>query len=494
MNMILYMGTGGSLLILAVIAFRRLFLRKAPKSMLVFLWLIVLARLLIPLAIPVSWYPAAGSFGLSAESSWAEANGQSLSLPPYTVASDVLTETKSQKPVRFQPVLLLLSVWLFGMTVTFVAILRNHLKWLKIYRMSLPVIGQDIVEWQQLHSGHRQIQIRQSDQIHSPLTYGLFRPVILLPEEYSRENRDELSYILTHEWIHIRRAHVAVKYAVCFAVSIYWFNPLVWIMSCLLDRDLELSCDEEVIRPYDRRSKKEYAMLLIRQAEKSSALLPTGVCFSKHSELEERIEAIMNTTHYSSKLVMTATALILCMAATFTVSAQETRETEPVSGAAFLLNTVIPSLKTSPMAPEASWETPKAAVSGNNTTSVVSGEDIVRLAESYLGAPYQYGGTDLYNGIDCSGFVTEIYGKAGIILPHPMEQLAEEGTLVPSDTAVSGDVVLYSRVNEDNSSTLVHVAIYAGNGQVIHASNVKDGVKMSNIDYRTPYQIMRILK
>lgn len=253
----------------------------------------------------------------------------------------------------------------------------------------------------------------------------------------------------------------------------------------LLDRDLELSYDESVIRSTGSRTKKEYALLLIRQAEKQTAAIPAGACFSRRSELEERIESIMKTKHCSSKVWIPAVAMMLCMMTTFTVSASGTNTEPPAQG-----------MKTAAIAAvsaEASEAHEKTADAANPMISTVTGEEITKLAQKYLGAQYEYAGTNLSTGADSSGFVKAIYGEGGIDLPHGTEELAREGVTVPAESAAPGDVVLYSQTNEDHTSSVNHAAIYLGSGRIIHSSNKKEGVKISEISYRTPYEIRRII-
>ena len=110
-------------------------------------------------------------------------------------------------------------------------------------------------------------------------------------------------------------------------------------------------------------------------------------------------------------------------------------------------------------------------------SSVVSGtrEKIVNYALSYVGAvPYVYGGSSLESGVDCSGFVQQIFKKVGINLPHSSDQQGTKGTGVSSSNMEPGDIVYYGG----------HVAIYIGDGKVVHASNEKTGVKVSDWNYR----------
>lgn len=114
--------------------------------------------------------------------------------------------------------------------------------------------------------------------------------------------------------------------------------------------------------------------------------------------------------------------------------------------------------------------------------------ELCEFAKQYVGNPYVWGGTSLTKGADCSGFVLAVFAEYGISLPHYSVAQSKEGTAIGIDEVLPGDLIFYS-----NGSTINHVAIYIGNGQVIHASSPKTGIKISNYNYRTPVKARRIL-
>ena len=114
--------------------------------------------------------------------------------------------------------------------------------------------------------------------------------------------------------------------------------------------------------------------------------------------------------------------------------------------------------------------------------------DLVNYAKQFLGNPYVWGGTSLTKGADCSGFVLSIMKKYGVSLPHHSGSQAQCGKKVSLSEAQPGDLVFYAKNGKIN-----HVAIYIGGGQVIHASNPRTGIKISNVSYRTPYSVRRVL-
>lgn len=128
-----------------------------------------------------------------------------------------------------------------------------------------------------------------------------------------------------------------------------------------------------------------------------------------------------------------------------------------------------------------------AAAQSSVTYSVGEGSEMgVAVAEyalQFVGNPYVYGGTSLTNGADCSGFVMSVYANFGVSLPHSSAADRTQGYAVEGlENAQPGDLICYSG----------HVALYIGNGQIVHASNKKTGIKVSQADYRKILAIRRI--
>lgn len=121
------------------------------------------------------------------------------------------------------------------------------------------------------------------------------------------------------------------------------------------------------------------------------------------------------------------------------------------------------------------------SASSGSTSS--SGQSVVNYASQFLGNPYVYGGTSLTSGADCSGFVMSVYAHFGVSLPHSSNALRSSGYSVSYDSMQPGDIICYNG----------HVAIYAGNNTVIHASNPADGIKYTSpANYRPVVAVRRI--
>ncbi len=118
-----------------------------------------------------------------------------------------------------------------------------------------------------------------------------------------------------------------------------------------------------------------------------------------------------------------------------------------------------------------------------------SGADIAAYAQKFVGNPYVYGGTSLTNGTDCSGFTQTVYAHFGISIPRVSRDQATAGKKVSLDSLQPGDLIFYT-----GNGRINHVAMYIGGGKVVHASNKKEGIKISAYNYRTPYCARRIVE
>ena len=123
--------------------------------------------------------------------------------------------------------------------------------------------------------------------------------------------------------------------------------------------------------------------------------------------------------------------------------------------------------------------------SSSSTSSRAAG--IVSYAMQFLGNPYVWGGTSLTNGTDCSGFTMGIYSHFGYYLPRTSAAQATATRSVSSSEVQVGDLFFYG------SGSVSHVALYIGGGQIIHASNARDGIKISSAYYRQPLKIGRVM-
>ena len=311
------MSAAGGVMILAIVVIRALALERLPKRTFTALWALVLARLLLPFSLPspLSVYSLLGRRTAVGAAGTAPIPDLPLSVPAAGTAGGLEAAASSAPPFP-----LWAAVWAGGTVLLAVAMAVLYWRCRREFAAALPV--EDPLAYQLLADCRlrRPAVLRQSDRVSTPLTYGLLRPVILLPKTMDFSDREALRYVLAHEAVHIRRMDGAAKLVLAAALCLHWCNPLVWAMYVLANRDIELSCDEAVVRLFGREARAAYARTLIRMEEDRSRRAILFSHFSKNA-IEERIVSIMKTRKTSLPSALLAAALIVCVAGGFATSA-----------------------------------------------------------------------------------------------------------------------------------------------------------------------------
>ena len=237
--------------------------------------------------------------------------------------AQAMIEQQSAPTEQIAPALpvvpLLTTIWLVGLALSGLFFIVLYVKQRRKFLTSLPLENEFLANWQQTHKLKRQIRVRSSDQIATPLTYGILSPVILLPKNMNWLDEKGLSHILAHELIHIKRFDALKKLLLAAVLCVHWFNPLVWLMYILFNRDLELACDEGVIRLFGEEAKPQYAFTLI-SAQEQLAYPPLHNAFGKYA-IEERIHAIMRSRKASFAGILAAFLLVVSITMIFATSA-----------------------------------------------------------------------------------------------------------------------------------------------------------------------------
>lgn len=359
---LLQMSIQAAIMIIVISLIRKISIYRLPKKVFLILWGIVILRLTIPFSIPspFSIYTQLARYTpiqehLSSEqplSLFIEQTAAADTINPvnhlisHPVNSahaseqiDIISNTtlpvsefpeenmsvydghsKSKPPelLSYLPKIFWLS-GMFGIGCFFI------ITWLRCRRefsASFPVADDFVRIWRTLHPLRRTYSIRQTDRIRSPLTYGILRPVILLPKYADRTDTDKLHYILLHEYMHIRHFDALFKLILAAALSIHWFNPFVWLMYLLANRDLELICDEAVLLAASGDRRSSYAMTLIHMEEQKAARFSFYSAFSE-TFIEERIKSIMKTKKTTIPSLLTAVLLTTTITGAFATSAAD---------------------------------------------------------------------------------------------------------------------------------------------------------------------------
>lgn len=317
---LLQMSFLGTVIILLIVVLRAVLINRLPKKTFLILWWIALIRLLVPFSIK-----SVTSIYSLFQSIYSDINpvrtAQTTTFLPINGNMPEIANGLSEAMVqRTESISILSVIWLAGLLLCFGFFAVSYIKCYREFRFSLPVENDILEAWKEKHPLKRSLSIRQTETIAAPLSYGVIRPVILMPKNTEWKNIYQLRYVLEHEYVHIRRLDMLTKLIMIAAVCIHWFNPLVWVMYILFNRDLELSCDETVVRRFGMDIKSVYATALISMEEKKSGLTPLCNSFSKNA-IEERIRAIMKIKKTSKFAVMISAVLVIGVTGGFATSA-----------------------------------------------------------------------------------------------------------------------------------------------------------------------------
>lgn len=330
---LLKMSFSGTVLILVILVIRAAAVERLPKKTFLILWWAAFARLLIPFSVPSAFsaYSLVERIGIGQK----EFYGISLS----DFALSAVSGRDSQAGIQIQRKIqegrdasIWVFLWAVGMLLCALFFMIVYLRCYREFRTSLPVYDTFARQWLEEHPLRRSVEIRQSERISSPLTYGIFRPVILVPKDIEWWEKTQLRYVLLHEYVHICRLDALAKLIAVAAVCIHWFNPFVWVLYVLFNRDIELTCDEAVVRRSGVSARSVYARVLIGMMEKKNGFTPFGNHFSRNA-IEERITAIMRTKKMTMGAAVLSAAVLITTLTVFATSAREEQpEAEEAAG------------------------------------------------------------------------------------------------------------------------------------------------------------------
>ena len=335
---LLDMSVAGGVVILAVIVLRALGQNRLPKATFTVLWTVALLRLFIPAAVPsavsvYAWFPPQAEAAETAPAAVtpAPAEDRPAVLPaadrgPSEAAEQVSPAARDAAAIPWRTVL-----WAAGALGCGGFFAGAYVHSRRKFREAVAAEDGFVRRWQESHPLHRRVSVRLSGRVDAPMTYGLFRPVILLPAGLDWRDEKGLGFILAHEYGHIRRLDGLRKLVLTAAVCLHWFNPLVWAMFILANRDMEMACDEQVVRAMETHTRADYARTLIRMEEARAGLMPLVSHFSANA-MEERITAIMKSKKLTAWAVILSLILTVGVTAVFATSAPETEPAETPYG------------------------------------------------------------------------------------------------------------------------------------------------------------------
>ena len=311
---ILDMSKVASVSILVVLAVR-LLLKRAPKVFSYALWAVVLFRLLCPFSIGQTTLSLVPEITPTAETY--ELNDEPISMADagsavYKAIGDALNgglgvqrihTTEVEADGSFRVVTAdWYDVWILAgqyvwLAVLLVLLLRSGISYRKVKRsigVSIPLRD----------------NIFLADDLGSPFVVGLFRPKIYLPSNLTEE---EQSYIILHEQHHIRRGDHIFKALAFIALCLHWFNPLVWVAFILAGKDMEMSCDEAVIRKVGSHVRADYSASLLTLATGRRIIAGTPLAFGE-GDTKGRIHNLAKWKKPARWIVILSVVLCLILA------------------------------------------------------------------------------------------------------------------------------------------------------------------------------------
>lgn len=299
---LLNMSITAGWMILAVILLRFL-LKKAPKAIRCFLWMLVGIRLVFPFSWESIWSLIPSSHVISTDilTSETPAIHSGIDLLNRAV-NPVLSESLAPDPYAsanpMQIVTYMASVvWISGIVLL---LLYSALSYLRLRRRLFDAVRLRDNIW-------------QSEKAASPFVLGLFRPRIYLPYHLHDPG---ISHVVAHEQAHIQRRDHWVKPIAFLILTVYWFNPLIWLSYILLCRDIELACDERVVKEMDMENKKEYSEALLSLSVPRHTIAACPLAFGE-AGVRQRIKNVLNYKKPAFWLILTALLSCVVLAVCF---------------------------------------------------------------------------------------------------------------------------------------------------------------------------------
>ena len=305
------MSISAGWLVLAVLALR-LVLKKAPKWVNVLLWGIVAIRLICPFSIEsaLSLIPSRETISPEIMMDWTPEISTGIAPLDRVVNPVISTSFAPQGMASANPLQILIPVaanlWLLGVLIllAYTAIsyltLRNKLRTAVILRDN----------------------IFQCETVSSPFVLGILKPRIYLPYNMNGQN---LHHVVAHEQAHIERKDHWWKPLGFLLLTVYWFNPLMWVAYILLCRDIELACDEKVIAELGNEQRADYTQALVACAVNRRIIAACPLAFGEVG-VKDRIKSIMNYRKPTFWIIVTALVVCIVVAVCFLTDPNPSRE------------------------------------------------------------------------------------------------------------------------------------------------------------------------
>ncbi len=312
---IVNMSISASWLILAVLILR-LFIKRAPKCITVLLWGIVAVRLICPISIEsvMSLVPSAET--ISYEITVDSPSDSSIDIPdidhdtaPTTGEEHIqMPDTSVSAAPKVNIISIVSLVWISG------AVIMLAYTAVSYFRLKSKIVTAVLLR----------DNIFQSENVVSPFVLGVVKPKIYLP--FNMKETD-IELVSAHENAHIRRKDHIWKPLGFLILTIHWFNPLVWLGYVILCKDIELACDEKVIKNFDTEQKADYSQALLACSVNRRMIAACPLAFGEVS-VKERVKSVISYKKPAFWIIIAAILASVIVAVCFLTNPQTT-ENEP---------------------------------------------------------------------------------------------------------------------------------------------------------------------
>lgn len=411
---ILNMSIAASYLILAVLLLR-LLLKKAPRWIHVLLWGLVALRLIFPVSIESIFSLIPSAETVSPEIMTDPTPQIHTGIPAVNYAiNPVISQSLAPTPAASANPLQIwtavaAAVWLAGMTGM----------------LCYMVVSYFLVHRKVRTAVKYKDNIFQSENVDSPFVLGLFRPKIYLPFAIGEE---DLSYVVAHEQAHIHRKDHWWKPFGFLLLTVYWFNPLMWLGYILLCRDIEFACDEKVIAGMDNGAKADYSQALVACSVHRRRIAACPLAFGEVG-VKERVKSVMNYRKPAFWIILIAliscAVVALCFLTDPKTDDDPTEPTATTQETVTIVNTYTTDWKTYYELSDGTWKADgriyqyRLVVSGrmhnavsDSTFVYLSNRKTITFEQAWKAAGYS-SNTDDYFSLDEAILVDRIQGVAG---------------------------------------------------------------------------------
>lgn len=327
---LLEMSFTSGVLLLIIIFIRACLFKKLPKKVFVLLWLIVLLKLLVPVSLNsgFSIYSIIEStFNIELGATSAEdytLKKVSNSIGKNTSNNKVLSDIENLTILEILGILSLVVTIILSMFLC-----SKYIKIISLFKTSIHIKNHDFIKkWICENRCFRKFMVCVSEFTKTPLTSGILKPRIILPKQMDYSNNQTLNFVLTHEMVHINRFDNMLKLFMLLALVIHWFNPLVWVMFFLLNKDIEFSCDEKVMNMIGEEYRADYATALISLAEENNPFSMAIYNGFGKTKIEDRIVNVMKFKKSTYVTFLVSAVLVCGTSLVFATGNKEINEVE----------------------------------------------------------------------------------------------------------------------------------------------------------------------